>query len=99
MTEVPWQGTDEGVIAGVLPAASISPKTGVGTRMVYGVLSPMRDGTLLAMDLIRPDAPGAYPVVLVRTPYDKTREHAKPFLRSLVERGYIVAVQDTRGRF
>lgn len=99
MTEVPWQGIGDAGIARVLPAGAISRKTGVRTTMVYGVRSSMRDGTLLAMDLIRPEAPGAYPVILIRTPYDKTREHAKPFLRSLAERGYIVAVQDTRGRF
>jgi uncharacterized protein len=58
----------------------------------------MRDGTLLAMDLIRPAKPGRYPVVLVRTPYDKARSR-KPFHVELAERGYIVAIQDTRGRF
>jgi putative CocE/NonD family hydrolase len=84
--------------ADVLPAGSISPKTGVKTTIVHGLLAPMRDGALLAMDLIRPDAPGAYPVVLVRTPYDKTLGRT-PFLRSLAERGYVVAIQDTRGRF
>jgi len=93
------QPADDGVVARVLPAGSISPKTGVPTALVHGLLSAMRDGTVLAMDLIRPEAPGAYPVVLIRTPYDKTREHTKPFLRSLAERGYIVAIQDTRGRF
>lgn len=82
----------------ILPAGSISRKTGVKTTIVHGLLSPMRDGTLLSLDLIRPDAPGAYPVVLVRTPYDKTRSRT-PFYQSLAERGYIVAIQDTRGRF
>ena len=96
---VPLAPIPDGAIAAVFPAGSISPKTGVGVSLVHGVLAPMRDGTRLALDLIRPNAPGAYPVVLVRTPYDKTREHVKPFLRSLAERGYIVAVQDTRGRF
>jgi putative CocE/NonD family hydrolase len=84
--------------ADILPAGPISPKTGVPTAIVHGLLAPMRDGTLLAMDLIRPDAPGAYPVVLVRTPYDKTLART-PFLRSLADRGYVVAIQDTRGRF
>ena len=84
--------------ADVLPAGTVSPKTGVKTAVVHGRLSPMRDGTLLSMDLIRPDAAGTYPVVLVRTPYDKTQARS-PFLTSLAERGYIVAIQDTRGRF
>ena len=96
---MPLQPVGEGIVAPVFPAGCVSPKSGVGATLVHGLLSPMRDGTLLAMDLIRPNAPGAYPVVLLRTPYDKTREHDKPFLRSLAERGYIVALQDTRGRF
>ena len=37
-------------------------------------------------------------MVLVRTPYDKARSR-KPFHVELAERGYIVAIQDTRGRF
>jgi uncharacterized protein len=99
VTEVLVQGAGDGAVAQVLPAGTVSPRTGMRTTMVYNVLSPMRDGTLLAMDLLRPDTPGVYPVVLIRTPYDKTREHTKPFLRSLAECGYIVAIQDTRGRF
>ena len=95
----PQQSPPESGIAQVLPAGSISRKTGIATRRAYNLLAPMRDGTHLALDLIRPDADAAYPVVLVRTPYDKTREHDKPFLRSLAERGYVVAIQDTRGRF
>ncbi|MBL8270058.1 CocE/NonD family hydrolase, partial [Steroidobacter sp.] len=84
--------------AQVLPAGVISAKTGVKTALVHNLLVPMRDGVLLALDLIRPDAPGQYPVVLLRTPYDKTRSRGS-YLQSLAERGYIVAVQDTRGRF
>jgi putative CocE/NonD family hydrolase len=49
------------------------------------------------MDLIRPIEEGAYPVVLVRTPYNKVGSRT-PFLEELAQRGYIVAIQDTRGR-
>ncbi len=71
-------------------------------RMQRDVLSPMRDGVLLAMDLLRPDAPGRFPVVLMRTPYNKvanvTSRH-RPFQEQLARCGYIVALQDCRGRF
>jgi putative CocE/NonD family hydrolase len=84
--------------AAVLPAGPISPRSGVPSRVVHGLMAPMRDGAMLATDLIRPDAPGRYPVVLVRTPYDKTASRL-PFYWELAERGYIVAIQDCRGRF
>ena len=31
----------------------------------------MRDGVRLSANLFRPDAPGRYPTILVRTPYGK----------------------------
>ncbi len=33
---------------------------------------PMRDGTVLRGDLYRPDGPEKFPVLLNRTPYDKS---------------------------
>ena len=33
---------------------------------------PMRDGTILRADVWRPDADGQFPVLIERTPYDKT---------------------------
>jgi putative CocE/NonD family hydrolase len=61
----------------------------------------MRDGTQLSLDLIRPELPQPLPVVLARTPYDKVQERSRreDFYVSLAQRGYIVAVQDCRGRF
>jgi putative CocE/NonD family hydrolase len=58
---------------------------------------PMRDGIALATDIYRPDGEGAFPVILVRTPYKKEMNElqAKYFAR----RGYVYAVQDCRGRF
>ena len=62
---------------------------------------PMTDGTRLAMDVYRPDAPGKFPALVERTPYDKTKSSeiqvgAHTFF---AERGYVFLVQDTRGRF
>jgi predicted acyl esterase len=36
------------------------------------VEAPMRDGTILRADVYRPASPGSYPVLIQRTPYDKT---------------------------
>ena len=62
----------------------------------------MRDGTILRSDIYRPIEDGKYPVLLVRSPYDK-RVALSSFGNShpawFAEHGYIVIIQDTRGRF
>ncbi|MHB8508633.1 MAG: CocE/NonD family hydrolase [Candidatus Dormibacteria bacterium] len=59
-----------------------------------------RDGTRLATDLYRPDDEARHPGLLVRTPYSKTNTGA-PILDPIrfAEAGYMVAIQDVRGRF
>ncbi|MGA7760793.1 MAG: CocE/NonD family hydrolase [Candidatus Binataceae bacterium] len=57
-----------------------------------------RDGVCLRADVYRPDAPGRFPVLLVRTPYDKGAGMALTEKDYFPPRGYVVAVQDTRGR-
>ncbi|MBL8272153.1 CocE/NonD family hydrolase [Steroidobacter sp.] len=70
------------------------------------VFIPMRDGIRLATDLYMPAAQERVrlPTVLIRTPYNKSfRTPAKVTSLELIEyfteRGYVVAVQDKRGRF
>jgi uncharacterized protein len=58
---------------------------------------PMRDGTRLSTTVYRPEAPGKYPVILIRTPYKK--EMVELQAAFYARRGYAVAVQDCRGRF
>ncbi len=58
----------------------------------------VRDGTILRADIYRPRFRGRYPVLLCRTPYDKSSIlyiGNAPLMASL---GYIVVVQDCRGR-
>lgn len=64
----------------------------------------MRDGALLYADLYLPEADGVYPVLLQRTPYNKTVEawpktNFRPSPAVLASHGYAVVIQDTRGRF
>ena len=61
----------------------------------------MRDGTTLYADLYRPDAPGPFPVLLQRTPYDKASPMSAAELDPLTaaKHGYAVVIQDTRGRY
>jgi putative CocE/NonD family hydrolase len=60
----------------------------------------MRDGVVLRADVFRPEGAGPFPVLLQRMPYDKA--FMGPMVASvgpLTEAGYIVALQDTRGRY
>jgi uncharacterized protein len=61
------------------------------------VAAKMRDGVTLRADIYRPKAEGKFPVLLVRTPYDKTGE--TNFGLKGAARGYVVIAQDVRGRF
>ena len=58
-----------------------------------------RDDVTLYADVYRPDAPGRFPVLVVRTPYDKSQDMALTEKDYFPARGYVVVVQDTRGRF
>lgn len=62
-----------------------------------GVRAKMRDGILLAADIYRPREPASYPVLLERTPYNRKGEAGMAF--ELAAHGYIVVLQDTRGRY
>jgi uncharacterized protein len=59
-----------------------------------------RDGVRLDADIYRPDAPGEFPVLLMRQPYGRaiasTVVYAHPTWYAA--RGYIVVIQDVRGR-
>lgn len=62
----------------------------------------MRDGVTLSADVYRPDAPGRFPALLMRTPYNKEgalQSGRLAFTVAAVRRGYVVVVQDTRGQF
>jgi putative CocE/NonD family hydrolase len=58
-----------------------------------------RDGVTLYADVYRPDAAGRFPVLLSRLPYDKNLRARPGDIDYFVERGYVVIMQDTRGRF
>lgn len=85
------------------------------TRSADGAFAPvdrnvfirMRDGVRLATDLYMPDAARntRTPVILIRTPYgkderyDEYRDQPESMLRFFTGHGYVVAVQDIRGRY
>src|SRR5215471_539749 len=63
---------------------------------------PMRDGTLLCADVYRPQTESRLPTLLQRTPYNKelpTLVNSSVNVLRVVQSGYVMVVQDTRGRF
>jgi putative CocE/NonD family hydrolase len=68
------------------------------------VMVPARDGVTLATDIYRPagadgkPAPDPLPVLLHRTPYDKAAPGTIAIADYLAKHGYVVILQDTRGR-
>ena len=70
-------------------------------RVVVDKDVPMqtRDGVTLYADVYRPDTDGRFPILVVRTPYDKSADMALTEKDYFPSRGYVVVVQDTRGRF
>ncbi len=68
------------------------------------VMVPMRDGVNLACDVYFPargaePLPGEHPVILERTPYDRTGARLASDCRFFARRGYVVVAQDVRGRY
>lgn len=69
-----------------------------------GVRVRARDGVMLATDVYRPalggaPAPGRFPVLLERTPYGKRRTVLNQAGDYFARAGYVVVMQDVRGRF
>lgn len=64
----------------------------------YNVSVPMRDGTLLSANVVRPNTADRVPVVLIRTPYGRNTERYAAMGKWWAERGYAFVVQDVRGR-
>ena len=65
------------------------------------VMVPMRDGVRLATDVVRPDTPGRFPVIINRGPYGKNSYLDNPdhSIWFFPRNGYVLLSQDVRGRF
>lgn len=85
-----------GLLGGFLGLIACEPVPGSPASGL--VMIPMRDGVGLATDLYVPDrSRPPYPVVLIRTPYNKAwLEH---YGRYYAKSGFVVAIQDVRGRW
>ena len=59
----------------------------------------MRDGTVLRADVYRPPGERRFPVLVHRTPYSRAEAPMDPLVPAAVARGYVVVLQDVRGRY
>ena len=62
-----------------------------------GVAMKTRDGVTLRADIYRPTGDGPFPVLLARTPYNKSL--MAPIGIEGAARGFVMVLQDTRGRY
>lgn len=83
--------------SGAVPPLPSEPGTHPGIQVQLNVPVAMRDGVKLMADVFTPDGPGPYPVVLTRTPYDKTGAQLDGIIGA--ERGFIMVDMDVRGRY
>ena len=84
------------VCAALLPAGLVWSQDAV-PHVEHNATMRTRDGVVLRADIYRPAAEGKYPVLLQRTPYNK--DGAVSFAMRAVARGFMVVVQDVRGRY
>jgi uncharacterized protein len=80
------------------------PAGAARVRLEKNLMIPMRDGVSLAADLYFPEgSAGKLPVILIRTPYGKQGWRRGTLKGSIAgmfaSHGYVVAVEDKRGRF
>ncbi len=73
-------------------------------RAESNLMIPMRDGVRLATDVYRPAMDGQpltdkLPILLQRTPYDKTGERLVASAEFFARHGYVVVLQDHRGLY
>lgn len=89
------------MVFGVVSCATIGLTAEVREhiRVDGHVAVPMRDGVKLYADIYRPDRPGKFPVLVVRTPYGVQRDGVHEALIRFAERSYVVVDQDVRGRY
>ncbi len=77
--------------------AVLQPKYKV--RSERAVMIPMRDGIRLSVDLLRPDAEGRFPAIMIYEPYRKddiSRGEVSEY-SYFAERGFVAALLDPRG--
>jgi putative CocE/NonD family hydrolase len=94
------------LLSAILPTVECLAQTSTGSRPPYDVKLefnervPMRDGVELSADIYRPAAAGQFPVILTRTPYNKSTDRGNHLGvgRYFATHGYVYVAMDVRGR-
>src|SRR6266480_1864812 len=79
------------------PAVAARAETRYQVIIENGVRMKMRDGVSLVADIYKPKSEDKFPVLLERTPYDRKGDSDMAY--ELSSHGYVVVLQDTRGRY
>jgi putative CocE/NonD family hydrolase len=92
-------------LSSTLVGAAATPKpkpTEYNVTIDFDQRVKMRDGVELSVDVYRPDSAGRFPVILVRTPYNKGSEFKNRVYSTeghyFAKHGYIYVAMDVRGR-
>ena len=80
-----------------LISASFALAQSAAPLIERGVAMKTRDGVTLRADIYRPAGDGPFPVLLTRTPYNKS--FMAPIGMEGASRGFMMVLQDTRGRY
>ena len=81
----------------MLTASRLQSAESYEVTIDHGVAARMRDGVILRADVYRPKSAGQFPVLLERTPYNKSND--ADFGLMAAARGFVVVIQDVRGRY
>ena len=70
-------------------------------KVEKNVMVPMKDGIKLATDIYLPSSEKekTFPALINRTPYNKDRVENSKEINAYINAGYVVIVQDVRGRY
>jgi hypothetical protein len=86
-------------LTGTRPARQAPAPTHGPLVIEKNVEARMRDGVILRADVYRLRGTGRRPALLQRTPYSKNPESSNSLFHRLAAAGFVVVVQDTRGRY
>jgi putative CocE/NonD family hydrolase len=81
------------------PPAAASPPPSGDLIIERHIAATMRDRVVLRADVYRPATPRRLPALLHRTPYSKHPGESESQYHRLARAGFVVVVQDTRGRY
>lgn len=94
-----WSLAALAVLTATAPVRSDVTQAAADLVIEKNVEAKMRDGVVLRADVYRPAGGGKRPALLQRTPYSKNPEQPDSQFHRLARAGFVVVVQDTRGRY